>query len=892
MAAIRVEQQEHGYRYGHELLASSLKLERSDQDVIDRLSDMSGPLRPGETFEPYLNAYPLPSHKYYVLTRTWQDLEAPRAGCVLTRSVLIPMSDWETASSPANFVRLLRPVNRNDRSVEAVSFELGKDVLAPVEDPRVGELVEAMFLENRKPIVMFDAPQAELISLRLLTALWPSLRRNFSVCTFALSPRTLAEARPFDLLFAPKSARTQFAEWTGRRIEGVASAAVVPRHRWTSSTVKQIFMSAEPNLVAIDSLGALVSDVRGDESALRLTLLWNELIDKSKQSPTAVLGLLDILNSQGYTFQKATDALTFLMEQSIERATSELPTSEAWTFLMTLIGKFTQLLPPRSVIRRIRQSAFSLTKANPDIAIDFVASQANELRPIPAVISAGVGEGLAFVGPEVLVELVAKFPNHALLSLVAYSRGFAELIASSVGMSSSGEWVEGIAHILNTLEIDLRSRARRNLLPHLDNAAQKPLLEILLSDVSPAQLSAAVLQLWKSTKFAVSAFDGTFQRAARSEQGVIRLREAILSVEETDYSNRFLISTLRLNESDVRWLCTESGIDSKRMIGLLTQLISQADDQTLLAIARQSSVSNLIINTLMPHSSDAATQIARLLVAGLFDVEKLLDTGQEVLAYATEPVRTDLANSMLLRGLSEGSQQTRHLLSSLMDKLSASVDSVQVVHAATPASASWNRISDNVVLLGQCQGKLRDGVLWRIDMLTDRLVSKRGEGLSNQAFVAWAELLAASGEVNRDAQIAASEAVLPYALRHTSATASPLVIVAFPIVYEQLETGNESRSLLSIFSFHDWDRCRTAREKLVRAFMQSSWPPADLLLTATKTDDAQRILKCISGEFHGHQYIKAIAEDVTRIPEPLRHELMGKLIRLQKDAGLYSGMDT
>lgn len=881
MAAIRIDQQEHGYRYGHELLASSLKIERSDQDVIDRLSDMSGPLRPGETFEPYLTAYPLPSRKYYVLTRTWQDLEAPRAGCVLTRSVLVPMSEWEATSSPADFVRLLRPVNRNDRSVEAVSFELDNDRLAPVEDPRVGELVEAIFLENRKPIVMFDAPQAELISLRLLTALWPSLRRNFSVCTLALSPRTLAEARPFDLLFAPKSARTQFSEWTGRRIEGVTSALAAPRHRWTSTTAQQIFVSAVPNLVAIDSLGALMSDGRGDESALRLTLLWNELIDKSKHSPTAVLGLLDILNSQGIAFEKITDALTPLMEQSVERAISELPPAEAWTFLIALIGKFAQLLPPRSVIRRIRQGALNLTKNNLGVTIEFIASLANESRPIPAVISAGVGEGLVFVGPVVLDELMAKFQNPALLSFIAYSRGFAALIARSVDMRSSEKWVKDIVNILNTIETDLRSRARRNLLPYLDNAAQERLLEVLLVDVSPKQLSAAVFQLWKYTKFSISSFDRIFQQAARSEQGIIMLRDAILTVEETEDSNRFLLSTLHLNESDVRWLCSDNGVESKRVVSLLIQMITQADDQTLLAIARQSSISNLIIDTLIPYSSDAATQIARVLVAGRFDLEKLLDIGQAVLVYASEPVRTDLANSMLLRGLAEGRQQARHILTEFVGTLSTNIDSIQVVHAAIPPNANWSRISDNVVLLGQSKGKLRDGLLWRIDMLTDRLVSKRGEGLSNQAFDAWAELLAESGRVNKNAQIAASEAALPYALRHTRATASPLVMVTFPIVYEQLKTGIESRGLLSIFSFRDWDRCRTARENLVRAFMQSSWPPVDLLLTAKNADDSQSILECISREFHGQHYIDAIVEDVARLPESQQHELVEILTRMK-----------
>ena len=61
-----VHQQTHGYKSGHQLLSASIRLQPTDQEVIDRLSDMAGPLRPNERFEPYLTAYPLPSGSYTV----------------------------------------------------------------------------------------------------------------------------------------------------------------------------------------------------------------------------------------------------------------------------------------------------------------------------------------------------------------------------------------------------------------------------------------------------------------------------------------------------------------------------------------------------------------------------------------------------------------------------------------------------------------------------------------------------------------------------------------------------------------------------------------------------------------------------------------------------------
>ncbi|MFZ2069133.1 MAG: hypothetical protein WAV27_24455, partial [Xanthobacteraceae bacterium] len=244
MTVTLIDQQQHGYRSGHQLLGSSLRLPREDQDTVDRLSDMSGALRPGEAFSAYLTMYPLPSGTHYVIARTWQDVNAPRAGCVLTRSLLIPTSLWQNLESLASLVSLLTPIEPNEKT-KALEFVQTDAVLPLVSNESTTELVEAIFLENRQPVVVFDASDSEVepIVLRLLTALWPSMRRSFAVCTFALAPRKTG-GREFDLMFAPKSARARFSNWSGRRIDFGGSYS--PRHRWSSAVTAQIFQSKNP----------------------------------------------------------------------------------------------------------------------------------------------------------------------------------------------------------------------------------------------------------------------------------------------------------------------------------------------------------------------------------------------------------------------------------------------------------------------------------------------------------------------------------------------------------------------------------------------------------------------------------------------------------------------
>ena len=230
-----IHHQLHGYKGGHQLLYSSARLSVEDQDVVDHLSDLAGSLRPGETFHPYFSAYPLPSERFFAIARTEQDIAAPRAGCVVTRTLFMPMHYWATAASPTSIFRLLDDPLREG----AVDIPHGASVppAIPSSHPVIEELVEALFLEKRMAIAVFETSHAEPISLRLLTAFWPDMRRHFSVCTLALSPRTLL-GKPFDLVFSPTSVRQRFADWEGRRVYGTRKEPL-GRHRWTSRACKK-----------------------------------------------------------------------------------------------------------------------------------------------------------------------------------------------------------------------------------------------------------------------------------------------------------------------------------------------------------------------------------------------------------------------------------------------------------------------------------------------------------------------------------------------------------------------------------------------------------------------------------------------------------------------------
>ena len=57
-----------------------------------------------------------------------------------------------------------------------------------------------------------------------------------------------------------------------------------------------------------------------------------------------------------------------------------------------------------------------------------------------------------------------------------------------------------------------------------------------------------------------------------------------------------------------------------------------------------------------------------------------------------------------------------------------------------------------------------------------------------------------------------------------------------------------------MFGFSDWDKCKTARKDLVRAFLHSHCPPLDLVRIALATPDADRFLKRLLKEQGGLEH--------------------------------------
>lgn len=860
-----IEEQTHGYRNGHQLLTSTIKLSRSDQDLIDRLSDIAGALRPGELFTPYITAYPLPSNAYYVFAKTWQDVDAPRAGCVLTRSLIIQISEWENLTNLNDLYRMLIPVS-SDKNMALFKNESSNELLPPVEDHRIVELVEAMFLEGRQPIVYFEAPEAEIIARRILLALWPSLRKNFSLCTFTLAPRKL-ENKEFDLVFAPKSARSRFSEWKGRKIE--VSNLATPRHKWSEGMATQIFKSQHPSLTASDSLGILNKDRVGDESALRLSLLWNELLQKVKTNPTAVLGMLDIINSQNNIGNEVLEYIAPIIIEAADKASLEYCGMETWTFFNTLVGKFPTKSPPKSVLQKIRDAASSITYKDPELAFEFLEIESKKAHLIPIILLFGIGNGLGKSQQyEIKESQLRSLSSEIGLSLLAVSASFARKLIDLAKIMPE-QIIPIITKFVEFKNPIFQRKARRRLKDLFDSESLISLLPIILQDINEKDLIRFVIRIGKETAFQSNSINQTLIDASNKTGNLHSVRNALVESFKYPSPDLMIINMIKLIPEDIQWLYNLN-IDFSRRLTLFLKLLANESDTSIQKLSKDSTSLNMLINTLLSNTDKSFAQLSRILLLDVIKHISFLEIGYELLQNSKESLDARLQTRLIEYSLKNAPVGDKRTID-IFETISLNIETHQLIRMIVSSGVSSEKISENLSILLESPPITLKRISHNIDDLSERLINLNPNNLGQKGYIAWAQLISMS--TNYDSQLKASISSLAYALRLKNYPISAVIVVTFPIVYRQLlqSKGEEDFQIipallsLPMSFFMDWDRAKASRRDLVDAFMSSSWPPSDLMLAAIYAGIESKILKRVSRNHGGEKYIRLIENSIEQL---------------------------
>lgn len=869
---ITAEVQIHGYRKGHQLLASSAVLSKDDQAVVDRLSDVAGPLRPKEKFPPYLSAYPLPSGSYYVIARTWQDHSVARAGCVRTMSVLIDVQSWSLKPPILAILRLLDSTELPAEQ-DAVRVELEESFeerLPPVPIFSVSELLEALFLEDAKPVVVFDAPDPELIALRLLTALWPDIRRRFALSTFALSPRKIG-GRDLDLVFAPMNAKAKFSDWPGRRVDG--RSLQNDRHRWTSALVRRVFEEPQPKLLSDREINLLGGSDADSASALRIALLWDELLGKLHQSPTAVLGLLDIANSGMVKNVAAVKLLEPLLAEAIGRAASKLPTSDAWDFVGAIARKMQGHNMPEGNVA-VGLLAGQLAGRAPEGAINLLRLPDPKGAIIDLIPSIATGLGN---GPDANVEkALLNAPTNILASLVAQGRELANRVAKDDAL------VKRMGEVLTEVDQDLAERAGKMLLPFLIEDRQLAAATPIVNRLDSQAVAAELHWLGRANDFKAKRLCTMLLERARKIGGLPIIRDVLISSDASVQRDALLTQSIDPTKTDVRWLIGEKRLSKIASAKLLLSVLERADNVQFAELFSDQAIVERVLARL---PEDYVDVLVRMAMQDSLPINTRIRVIVSVIPRVNDARKFEIAERVLGRCLCnrfDGDESD--ILPMLLGIIGVRLDGRSVANIGLGRSINAEIVCRNLIVFEKAPSAARERIVGAVDEIAYALRERHRIDLDEASSEACAKLMFDAEKTSRKTLLLAAGSLMPSLLRSRHQPVSRMIAALFPLLYQELANSNDVPDLLKFVPFLDWDRCKTARRELVEAFMSSSWRAGDLALTAHRCNDVTKILEQAAKSYGGENYLALIESDLGRLNDNDRRMVARKISDIRSDS--------
>ena len=868
-----LHRQLHGYRSGHQLLHTTMRIQRKDQDLVDQLSDMAGPLRPGEEFSPYISGYSLPSSEYYVLARTSQDHAAPRAGCVTTNSLLVPRTYWEREANPAELVELLeRPVKEAALPVQPHARDCNVE---PVSSPLLSELVEALFVKKRRPIVVFDAANPILISVRLLTAFWPAMRGEFSLCTFALSPRTLA-GKPFDLVFAPDTAQSRFSDWEGRRI-GPSAKTTGGHHRWAEQIRASVFQEEKPTLFPLRyarALGGL--DHGGDEAFLRLLMLWGDLEEKASSSPMAVLGLVDIAKSRGAL---KGELLVPEICNAMEVATKELEASEAWSFLGTLMEKLkgSELSP--AVCRVLRSVVARLVQRKWIAALEFLVEQHVQSDAVSNKMLAEETAGrLAIVGAPELRDCLELVPAVTLVQVLLLHDDLLELALAGVPEERASYLVNRITVGLRGQSGQARAASAMRLLAHVQGDHHSALVVEVVRDMTAERLIRAVELVWGERGIRGAKLGDAFCAAAREKDANRGARAVFASVDGDEDTDRCIVRLLEPSSGDMKWVLDSTMLGDRRA-RLLGTFVEEASQEELNAAFGEPDVAGDTLDLFMKEVGNYGNTAARIIVLPSFAREEQVQRGLELYDYLVSPERDMVGQCIAIGALADGEERNTSEIEDVLGVVLPDIDELKLVDEAFGVNRNGATVSRLLQKFEEFTAQARSFVERNAERIVKSITSRDEFDLTTGGVLSLVRMVERAKSRGADTHAQICWRILPFAMAARDRPASPVIVASFPTVHSRLEGERGSLALMHLFTLVDWDKARTLRRNLVRAYMNSDWPPEDLAIAGLNAKVLGKVLKRVAKEPGGRDFLKRIEKGV----RPLEKNVQSEIVRIVKE---------
>ncbi|OWK22028.1 hypothetical protein AJ88_14120 [Mesorhizobium amorphae CCBAU 01583] len=253
-------------------------------------------------------------------------------------------------------------------------------------------------------------------------------------------------------------------------------------------------------------------------------------------------------------------------------------------------------------------------------------------------------------------------------------------------------------------------------------------------------------------------------------------------------------------------------------------------------------------------------------------VEDLLEFAQLTLGVLPKGrLRSEVINTALERALLEArpaDKRVELLATEYFDEVGAR----QIMWWSTADGVSTPRLAQNLSILTYLPDAQKRLLASFIDKLSERLSRRGSNGLDEELCAAWARLLWDARAISPRVHLRAATTSMSATIDLTRSPVAEVLAAAFPAVYRELASRNNSDNdgILGLFFalprmlVNDWDRAKPARHGLVDAFMNSNWPPSYLLLAAARAGILDRICLRVLRQRGGKKYLNRAVADLSR----------------------------
>ena len=916
MIQVQAHQLLHGYRGGHGQIAASTRLGERDSELVTRLSDLSGSLSSGIKLDPYLTVYRLPSRKYFALARTWPDPEAPRAGCVLTHTILIPIEEW--AAFPS--VRFIDRLFKNPRLAPDHDFSAPLDLSSrgaakpstsiEVDFSTAEIFVSRYFGQGLRPVVWFNVDDSEDYLWRLLEHLWPSLRSAFSCCTFSLQQRTLEDG-PFDLLFAPVPVYSRFTKLSAEHLiepaidRTTSKASFEP---WCQYWAKALF-SSEPGLPSKESELPIWNELGEDPTAIRKLSLVHELRLRAKESPTAGAGAIDVVESLAHDPAAAVVLKRQVFADAIEAAAAAQPAEAALNSLRLIddrLGResFRDIAPDFE--KRLSSATAEVTMKEPEAALQISRTWLTDsVAGGKSAFAQGVIMGLRRLAsgePSRLV-ILRSFPDVA-AELFRLEPTFGGTYLQVGGSQARGVLIDWLS---STQDMETLRLVRKSILSsgqHLDDEA---LLSPLLRDLRGDDVEETLSMLSKlSDSFSKQTVRSVVaDRISSVYPGVVRQWAVGISRWPAGVSE-IVASTYPPSRHGFNEILEETKYDSARRVQVLAVMLrDQLSGSCPYWLRELVSQDASIIRALLLADSEVSDTVEAVLFKLLNEVPDLpfaksADLLESVLAFDGRPVFPKLLDSAMRSAIvcyvtDAGDAAQNFLNHPETYRWLSNVSGSQLTALLVRGSASG---TDAVARAWRWMAEAPSALYQRqpspLPELCDSLLTCVRRSFPQGVQDSINKMLKRSRtEAGVEVRHILSGKMLRFALDNTRFPLGAVVAEAFADVYAiAIRKDSRPPSFLSaLFGAYDWDRGKDLRASLVDAFQRSTWAPGDLAVAASNAGILPKIFKRLHRVTRGDDYIKTMLQDLSQRNDPNLLKVTDHLKSLAMNPDFYEEWD-